>query len=506
MSVESATRSGGTGPADAATSGKRLGLVLTVIVACQLMLVLDATIVNVALPKIQGSLSFSPTNLAWVLNAYTLAYGGLLLLGGRAGDILGRRQVLVGGIALFSVASLLGGLATESWMLVVCRAAQGVGAACASPNALALIASNFPEGTPRTKALAAWAAVSGVGGSIGLIVGGMLTTWLSWRWVMFINVPFGVAVLVLAPMVLTSPPRNPGRFDIAGAVTSTVGLGALVYAFIRAASDGWSDGQTIVAFAVAAAALALFVVVENRVAQPVVPLRLLADLPRARSYLLILLLTGSMLGMFFFTTQFVQKDLGFSALQAGFAFLPMTAGILVSASRASKLLKTIGPKPLMLAGALLTTAGMTWLTRISDTSSYAGAVLGPMIMFGLGVGALFVPLSVAVVSGVPARDTGAASSMMVVMQQMGGSVGLAVLVTVFGSATRDALSDPPHDMTPARLPEYVLAHGVSAAYTVATVFLAVILLLVLITRQVRPADDAKTASAPADAEAEAVES
>jgi EmrB/QacA subfamily drug resistance transporter len=462
----------------------RARIALLVIVTCQLMLVLDATIVNVALPRIQAALGFSSTNLAWVLNAYTLAYGGLLLLGGRAGDVLGRLRMFLGGIALFTVASLLGGLSTESWMLVACRVAQGVGAAAAAPNALALIAANFPEGHSRTRAMGAWAAVSGVGGSIGLIVGGMLTTWLSWRWVMFINVPFGVAIFLLAPSNIRSPRRNPGRLDLPGALSSVVGLSSLVYGFIRASSAGWSDDQTIGAFALAVVALAAFGVIESRAAQPVVPLRLVTELSRSRSYLLILLLTGSMFGMFFFSTQFMQKVLDFSALRAGFAFLPLSAGILVSAGGTSRLLPKVGPKPLMLLGAAFTTGGMTWLSQVSLTTSYASGVVGPMLLFGFGVGALFVPLSVSVTSRVRQEHVGAASSMMVTMQQMGASLGLAVLVSVFGTASRNAAASPPHDITLRQLPQYVLVHGMAEACTVAAIFLGVIFLLVLVTPRV----------------------
>jgi EmrB/QacA subfamily drug resistance transporter len=477
-------------------------IALIIIVSCQLMLVLDATIVNVALPRIQATLGFSSTNLAWVLNAYTLAYGGLLLLGGRIGDVLGRLNVFLAGITLFTLASLLGGLSTESWMLVTCRVGQGVGAAAAAPNALALIAANFPEGHQRTRAMGAWAAVSGVGGSIGLIIGGMLTTWLSWRWVMFINVPFGAAIVLLAPAAIRSPRRNPGRVDVAGALSSVIGLAALVYAFIRASSNGWGDRQTIVSFVIAAVAMVAFGVIESRAAQPVVPLRLLTEPSRARSYLLILLLTGSMFAVFFFTTQFLQKVLAFSALRAGFAFLPMSLGILVSASMTAKLLPKIGPKPLMLLGGALTTGAMSWLTQVSLTTGYASGVLGPMLLFGFGVGTLFVPLTVSVTSRVRPEHVGAASSMMVTMQQIGASLGLAFLVTIFGTASRNALAHPPHDVAVGLLPDYAFTHGMAEACTVAAVFLGVIFLIVLVTPRVPlAAPGAAQNVAEADAEA-----
>jgi EmrB/QacA subfamily drug resistance transporter len=489
---------------------RRSNIALIVIVACQLMLVLDATIVNVALPDIQGALDFSPTNLAWVLNAYTIAFGGLLLLGGRAGDILGRLRVFQVGVVVFFLASLAGGLATESWMLVAARVGQGIGAAAASPNALALLTATFPEGPRRMKALAAWAAANGVGGSIGLIIGGMLTTWVSWRWVMFINVPIALAVASLAPRFISSPRRNPGRFDAVGAVAATVGLSALVYGFIRASSDGWSDTLTLTSFAVAVVVLAMFVVIETRASQPVVPLSLVTDLSRARTYTLLLMMVGSMISMFFFTTQFLQEVLDFSALRAGLAFLPMSVGIMVSAQRTTKLLPRLGPKPLMLFGAALCTSGMIWLTQLSEDTGYASGVLGPMLLFGLGVGMLMVPLSLSAVGGVSPRESGAASSMMVVTQQVGSSLGLAVLVTVYGTASRHAAEHPPAGLRREDLADHVLTHGMASAFTVAAAFVGFVFLVVLFTwRNQRPqaaaaatspADETRAASSPSTAE------
>ena len=456
-------------------------ITLAVIVASQLMLVLDTTIVNVALPDIQRALRFSPTGLAWVLNAYTLAFGGLLLLGGRAGDILGRLRVFQAGVLLFSVASLAGGLATESWMMVACRIGQGVGAACASPNALALLTANFPEGPGRTRALAAWAAANGVGGSVGLILGGMLTTWVSWRWVMFINVPIAIGVAALAPAFVRAGRGVPGRFDLVGAVTATVGLAALVYGFIRASSDGWRDTWTLAAFGVAIVVLALFVVAETRAAQPMVPLRLVTEPARVRTYLLLLLMLGSMFSMFFFATQFLQEVLGFSALRAGFAFLPLSFGLLASAQRTSALLPRLGAKPLMLAGSALCGGGMAWMTQLSPDTSYPAGILGPMLLFGIGVGMLVVPLNLSAIAGARPQDAGAAASMMVVTQQVGASLGLAVLVTVYGAASRHAAANPPDGLAPRELGHYVLTSGMAGAFAVATGFVAVVFLTILLT-------------------------
>src|ERR1700734_1021486 len=301
--------------AAAGTAQRHLGLALVVIATAQLMVVLDATIVNVALPHVQHALGFSGTGLEWVVNAYALTFGGLLLLGGRAGDILGRRRVFIAGIVLFTAASLAGGLATSAPWLLAARAVQGVGGAIASPAVLALVTASFSEGRERTRALSIYTAVAMGGGSLGLVLGGVITEWVSWRWVLFINVPIGVAVILTAPRFLPESERQPGRCDITGALTSTAGMTLLVYGFIQAASQGWGNRTAIGAFAAAAVLLAAFLVNESRVRQPITPLRLFADRGRAGSYLTRLLLVAGMFGMFYFLTQFVQDILGFSPLR-----------------------------------------------------------------------------------------------------------------------------------------------------------------------------------------------
>ncbi|MEP6697469.1 MAG: MFS transporter, partial [Pseudonocardiales bacterium] len=423
--------------AGAARRGSRPGLALAVIAGAQLMIVLDATIVNIALPHIQAALKFSTTDLSWVLNAYTLTFGGLLLLGGRAGDILGRRRVFMFGIGLFIFASFLGGLATSSWWLLAARALQGVGGAIASPTALSLITTNFPEGKERNRAFGVFAAVSGSGAAIGLLAGGMLTSWLSWRWVLFVNVPIGIFIAVLAPLFINESKPQPGRFDFGGALTSTVGMTALVYGFIRAARDGWGDRLTITSFVVAVVLLASFVVLERRHVQPVVPLHMFANRNRAGVYAIMLCFAAAMFSMFFFLTLFVQDILGYSPLKAGFAFLPISAMIIITATITSRQLLKVGPKPFMVAGAILATAGLAWLSQISVHSSYLGGILGPMLLFAAGMGFLFVAVTVIAVSGVAEGDSGAASGMLNVTQQVGGSLGLSILVTVFGTASRN---------------------------------------------------------------------
>ena len=436
----------------------------------QLMIILDATVVNIALPHIQAGLHFSATSLSWVLNGYTLTFGGLLLLGGRAGDILGRRRMFLAGIAVFTLASLAGGLAPNAGVLLAARAVQGVGGALASPAVLALVVSGFAEGRERIKALAVYSAVVTAGGSLGLVLGGLITQWASWRWVLFVNVPIGIAVMLLTPRFVTETPRQPGRFDLPGAVTSTAGVAALVYAFIRAASDGWGNHLALAAFAAAAVLLVAFVLNETRAAQPITPLRLFADRARSGSFAARLLLVAGMFGMFFFLTQFLQDVLGFGPLRAGVAFLPMTLLLFAVSRLAPRLMSRVGGWRLMLAGMIPVIAGMAWLSRVSPATDYWSGVFGPMVLLGAGMGVVFVPLTTASLAGVRPQESGAASSMVNVMQQLGGSVGLAVLVAVFGTATRASLAHPVAGLTAQALHRQVLAHGMSTAFTLAALF------------------------------------
>ncbi|HEY1824263.1 MAG TPA: MFS transporter [Trebonia sp.] len=436
----------------------------------QLMIILDATVVNIALPHIQTGLGFSATSLSWVMNGYTLTFGGLLLLGGRAGDILGRRRMFLIGIVIFTLSSLAGGLATSSAMLLTARAIQGVGGALASPAVLALVISGFPEGKERIRALAIYSAVVTGGSSLGLVLGGMITQWASWRWVLFINVPIGIAVCVFTPLFVSETPRQPGRFDVPGAVTSTAGVAALVYAFIRAASNGWGDHVGIAAFVVAAVLLAGFVFNETRAPQPIMPLRLFADLSRSGSFVARLLLVAGMFGMFFFLTQFLQDVLGFSALTTGIAFLPMTALLFAVSRLMPRLIPRLGGYRLMIIGMIPVIVGMFWLSRVSPETGYWSGIFGPMVLLGAGMGAVFVPLTTTSLAGVSPRDSGAASSMVNVMQQLGGSVGLAVLVAVYGTAIHSASARPVAGLSAAAFHAHVLSHGMSTAFTLAAIF------------------------------------
>jgi EmrB/QacA subfamily drug resistance transporter len=408
--------------------------VLGIILAVQLMVVIDASIVNVALPEIASALHFSAANLSWVVTAYTLAFGGFLLLGARAGDLLGRRRVFMAGIAIFTLASLAGGLAPGSGWLLGARAIQGIGGALAAPSALALLMTAYPEGRERIRALGWYSAVSVGGIAVGLILGGLLTQWASWRSVLFVNVPIGMVVLVMARAALTETPRRNGHFDLLGAVTSTAGVTSLAYGFVRAATSGWGDVVTVAAFAVGAALLALFVMNESRAGEPITPLRLFADRSRSSSYVARLFLIAGMFGMFFFLTQFLQDVLGYGPLETGLAFLPFTVVLFtMSQLSARRLVERFGGKALMVGGLTLSTIAMLLLTQLSATSGYV-SLLVPLLLFGTGNGLAFVPLTSASLAGVRPEEAGAASGMVNVMQQLGGALGLAVLVSVFGGA------------------------------------------------------------------------
>ncbi|MFJ3672907.1 MFS transporter [Streptomyces sp. NPDC090106] len=483
----------------------RPGIALTVIAACQLMVVLDATIVNIALPHIQDALKFSTTDLTWVVSAYTLTFGGLLLLGGRAGDILGRRRVFTAGILLFTVASLLGGLAQEPWQLLAARVLQGVGGAIASPTSLALITTTFPEGPERNRAFGVFAAVSAGGGAIGLLAGGMLTEWLDWRWVLFVNVPIGILIAVLTPMYISESERHTGRFDFAGALTSTAGMAALVYGFIRAADEGWRDSLTIGSFAAAVVLLMSFAFVERRAKEPITPLRMFADRNRSGTYVIMLSLAAAMFGMFFYIVLFVQNVLGYTPIEAGLAFLPVTVVIALGAGLSQRFLPVFGPKPFMIAGSALAVAGLFWQTLISSDSTYAGGVLGPMLVFGFGMGLNFVTLTITAVSGVAQHEAGAASGLLNTTQQVGGSLGLSILTTVFGSASKDeAEKQLPQFMAdgtaeqkaefakthqlPAPWGHEVLAQGISTGFVAAASMAVLALVTAWLVIRVRKSD------------------
>jgi EmrB/QacA subfamily drug resistance transporter len=523
LEVSNAAASHATATPSSGAPTRRLGLALAVIATAQLMVVLDATIVNVALPHIQTALGFSGTNLEWVVNAYALAFGGLLLLGGRSGDLLGRRRVFIFGILLFTLASLLGGFATDQAWLLAARVVQGIGGAFAAPTALSLIAVTFPEGPPRNRAMGVYAAMSVAGGAVGLIAGGLLVQYASWRWVFFVNVPIGLLVAVLATRVLPESDRRRGRFDLPGAITGSLGLALLVYGLSNAATSPngvshWGDTKVIVSLAAAVVLLVVFGIIETRSKQALMPIRVLRSRDRSGAYLISLCVGTALFGMFFFLTLFVQNVWGYSALKTGISYLPMVGGILLASAAASQLVSRIGARPLMLAGSVIVTGGMFWLSRITEHSHYASGLLGPMILTAIGLGLIFVPLSLVALTRVANNDAGVASSLLNTGQQVGGALGLAVLGTVAWSAVANSLRSQAAAAAAAAktatahlsaaqqaalqkaATDHALATGFSKGYLVAAGIALLALIITVVTIRVRRQDLAgvNPMAAPAD--------
>ena len=493
------------------TPPRRLGLALAVIATAQLMVVLDATIVNVALPHIQTALGFSGSNLEWAVNAYALAFGGLLLLGGRSGDLLGRRRVFIVGILVFSLASLLGGFATGQAWLLAARVVQGIGGAFAAPTALSLIAVTFPEGPPRNRAMGVYAGMSVAGGAVGLLAGGLLVTYLNWRWVFFVNVPIGLAVALAAPRVLGESERRRGRFDLPGAITGSLGMAALVYGLSNAATSPngvshWGDTKVIVSLVAAAVLLVAFGFIEVRGKYALMPIRVLRSRDRSGAYLVSLCVGTALFGMFFFLTLFLQNVLGYSPLRTGVAYLPMAGMILVASAVASPLVSRIGALPPMITGSAASAGGMFWLSRVTEHTTYASGLLGPMLLTATGLGLIFAPLLVVSLTKVADNDTGVASSLVNVGQQVGGALGLAILGTVAWSAVANSLHSQAAAAAAAAktatvhlsaaqsaalqkaAANHALATGFSKGYIVAAGIMALALVITLVTIRVTRED------------------
>ncbi len=416
-----------------------VGLAIALIAGAQLMIVLDATIVNVALPSIQRALHFSTTGLSWVLNAYTLTFGGLLLLGGRSGDLFGRRRMFQVGILIFAAASLIGGFATnEAWLLTM-RAIQGIGGAIASPTALSLITTNFAEGKQRNEALGVYSGVSAAGAALGLLLGGILTQYASWRWVFFVNAPIALIIAIAAPRILNESEKEKVDLDLSGSILSVAGVGLLVYGLIHASQSGWSTTTTIASFVVAGASLVAFVVRELTARQPLMKLAIFSDRTRTSTYVVMLLLSAALFAIFFFLTIYVQEIHGYSPLKAGFAFLPVSFGIMAFAGLGSVLLQRIGALPLIVIGLSAVAIGLAWLSRLGVNSSYATAILPPMLIMASGLGFAFISLFPTALAKIPSEMAGLGSAMVNVMQQVGGSLGLSILVTVSATATTSKL-------------------------------------------------------------------
>ena len=404
---------------------------LAVLAVAQFMVVLDASIVNVALPSIQIDLGFSENGLQWVVNAYTLMFGGFLLLGGRAADLFGRRRVFMIGLIVSSAASLAGGFATSSGWLIVARGVQGLGAAIVSPAALSIVTTTFTEGAERNKALGIWGALAGAGGAVGVLMGGMLTEWAGWEWVLFVNVPIGVAAALAAPrFVRESRTHERTSMDVAGAVSVTAGLIVLVYALVDANDAGWGSTQTVGLLALSVALIVAFVVVELRTKHPIMPLTIFRNRNVASADAVALLVGASLFSMFFFISLYLQQVLDDSALEAGLSYLPLAVSIILSAGFASQLVTKVGPKPVLVSGLVLTTIGLVLFTQISPDGSYVGDVLVPSVIVAVGLGLSFVSLTITAVSGVTHHDAGMASGLLNTAQQVGGALGLAVLSSV----------------------------------------------------------------------------
>ncbi|HKZ13765.1 MAG TPA: MFS transporter [Solirubrobacterales bacterium] len=462
--------------------------VLALIAVAQFMVVLDATIVNVALPTIKVDVGFSEQSLSWVLNAYTLIFGGFLLLGGRAADRLGRRRLFVAGIIVFSAASLICGLSQSEGMLLAARGLQGLGGAMVSPAALSIILTTFAEGTERNRALAVWGAIAGAGGAIGLLLGGVIVEVLSWRWVFFVNVPIGAAVLVLTPRIVPesrSESAGEGGYDLGGAATITLGMIALVFTLIKADGWGWTSGRTLAGFAVAVVLLVAFVLIEQRHRDPLVPLRIFRNRSLAAADATLLMTAAALFGVFFFCTLYLQQVLGYSALRTGVSYLPLSLSLIAASALASRLVDRFTPKPVLSTGLLIATAGFVLLTRVSGHSDYWSHILPAMIVLGSGLGLSFVPVTIAATTGVAPGDSGLASGLLNTTQQVGGSLGLAILSSVSTSRTNHALADG------TALP-LALTHGFKGAFVVAAglCLLALALAVTLLPGRPRePADE-----------------
>lgn len=478
-----------------AVPGKaRPGLALVVIAAAQLMVVLDGTITNIALPSIQEELHVSAGNLAWIVNSYALAFGALLLLGGRSGDIFGRRRMFRIGIVIFTVASILGGLATNEALLIGARILHGIGGAIAAPTALSLIAVNFPEGPQRNRAMGVYAAMAGLGSTVGLLLGGVLTDYLDWRWVFFVNVPIGIAVLA-GTLVLGEGHRSHGRLDVPGAITATAGLLSLVYAITRGGEHGWTDAVTLLCFGGAVVFLAAFIFWQNRSRYPMLPLRLFASSSRAGAYATMLCIGAGMFATFYFLTLYMQQILGYSPVKTGLAYLPFSIGMGVAAAISSKLAASVSPRLIAAPGLVIGAAGMTWFSTLSPTSDYALHLMPAMFVTAVGLGLSFVPMTLGAVSQVRDEDTGIASALLNTAQQIGGALGLAVLSTIATSASNTEMPDAAAslfrgfatgDFALIHSAADALTHGYTVAFAVAGGFFIAGLVIAVATIRARP--------------------
>ena len=472
------------------------GLALAVICIAQLMVVLDATVVNVALPSIRRDLHFSLDDLTWVVTAYSLAFGGLLLFGGRTGDLFGRRRMFMIGIGIFATASLVGGFADSVPTLIIARAAQGAGGAIAAPTALALLATTFTEPAARARAFGVFAAMAASGGALGLLLGGVLTDYASWRWALFINAPIGAIVLFLAPRVLNESQGSGTKLDLPGAISVTAGMSILVYGLTKAASDGWDSTVTIVTLAIAAVLLVTFVLIEHVSSHPLMPFRIFADRNRTGAYLIMLFLASALFTTFYFLAQYLQTVHGWSPFHTGVGFLPMPMTIMfMSIVVVRRLVPTVGIRPFLTVGPIFAIAAMISFTRLDASSSY-WPFLGSILLLGVGMGCSFVPLTMTAVNGVAPHETGLASALLNTGQQVGGAIGLAAFGTIFAHASADRAGElGARAATAAGQADAFIAgqqHAFEAAIVVTVIALIASLTLIRVNKVAPPA-----AAAPA---------
>jgi EmrB/QacA subfamily drug resistance transporter len=462
-------------PARSRPGAKNMALML--LAMTQFVLVIDASIVNVALPTIGRALRFSQTDLTWVVNAYTLTFGGFLLLGGRLADLVGRRRMFMTGLVLFTAASFAGGIAqSESW-LIAARAAQGLGGAIVSPAALSIITTTFAEGPERNRALGVWGAVAGAGGAVGVLLGGVLVTGLSWRWVLFVNVPIGLTCALLAPRVIGESRAETATraFDLPGAVTATAGLALLVYALVDAVNAGWGSTATLARLAVAAGLLAVFLAIEARQRAPLMPFSIFRLRTLRGADTVALLIGMSLFSMFFFVSLYMQEVLHYSALRTGVSYLPLAVGIIVAAGLASTAVTRLGFKPVLVCGLLLIAGALLWFSRVpAGGGSYVADLLGPMLLAAFGLGLSFVPVTIAAMTGTGPHQAGLASGLLNTAQQVGGALGLALLASVADARTHGLLSDGLHS------PAVALTKGFERAFMFGSAFAVIGALLALV--------------------------
>jgi EmrB/QacA subfamily drug resistance transporter len=449
----------------------------TLLLSCvaQFMVILDVSVVNVALPAIRHGLGFSEVDLQWVVNAYTVTFAGFLLLCGRAADLLGRRRVFVAGLALFALASLAGGFADSQGLLIAARAVQGLGGAVIAPASLSILTTTFAEGAARNRAVGIWGAMGGAGGAAGVLLGGVITDVLSWRWILFINVPIGLIAAMAAQRLLLES-RNAARakeFDLRGALAATIGLSLLVLGIVRTDQTGWGDTSTLLLIAAGVVALGVFLLIEGRIARsPLMPLRIYRSRTLSAANVIVLLVGGASFGMWFFVSLYLQQVHGYSPIRAGLSFLPMTLCIIAGSTAASRLVGRVGPKPVLIAGMISLTAGLFWFTDISVSGSYAGTMLGPSLLTALGIGLAFVPATISAVAGVAPHEAGLASGLVNTARLFGGALGLAILAAIATSRTNADMHHAGTTAHAALVSGFQLAFVVSAAFALAGALVA----------------------------------